>query len=185
MKNLTLKNTYITSDHHFSHKNILKYTNREFSLVEEMNEHMINEWNSVVTDNDTVFYLGDFCFERNPTKINEILYRLKGDIVFIKGNHDSEELCRNKRFSYVADYYELAVEGYRFVMMHYPLLEWNGGHKGNIMLHGHCHGNLGKITNRRVDVGVDSLGYKPKNLSQIIQYIKDKNVWEILPKHHD
>lgn len=178
MKSLNLKNTFAISDNHWGHQNIIKYSNRIFNSVEEMDEIMIQEWNSVIKNTDTVFYLGDFTFYRDKTKIDEILQRLNGNIIFIKGNHDDDELVKNPRFLKFRDYYELKIDGYKFVMMHYPLLEWNGSYRGTIHLHGHCHGNLGPITRRRVDVGVDSLGYKPRSLEQIIQYIKDNNCWD-------
>ena len=78
---------YITSDQHFFHKNIIDYENRPYSSVEEMNEDLITKWNSVVTDEDTVFCLGDFALS-NKDNIIEIGNRLNGHKVLIKGNHD-------------------------------------------------------------------------------------------------
>ncbi|HAR41171.1 MAG TPA: hypothetical protein DCS07_00820 [Bdellovibrionales bacterium] len=51
---------YFTADHHFSHKNIIKYCGRPFQSAEEMNAVMIQRWNETVQPGDTVFYLGDF-----------------------------------------------------------------------------------------------------------------------------
>ena len=55
-------NVYFTSDTHFQHGNIIKFCNRPYSNVEEMNNAIIENWNSVVGPNDIVFHLGDFAW---------------------------------------------------------------------------------------------------------------------------
>lgn len=78
---------YVTSDTHFNHENIIKYCNRPYSTVEEMNEAIINNWNSVVSEDDTVFFLGDFCLGKRENVI-ELCHRLNGHKILILGNHD-------------------------------------------------------------------------------------------------
>ena len=83
---------WLTSDLHFNHKNILKYEpeTRPFETVEEMNETLFNNWNSVVGNEDTVYVLGDF-FMGKTDKISEIINRLNGkEIVLVSGNHDTK-----------------------------------------------------------------------------------------------
>jgi calcineurin-like phosphoesterase family protein len=81
-------NTFFTSDHHFGHKNILEYEKdaRPFETVEEMNEVLIDRWNSVVRSQDIVYHLGDFAFGKENIKIAE---RLHGKKRLIMGNHDT------------------------------------------------------------------------------------------------
>lgn len=50
---------FFTSDHHFGHANIIKFSNRPFSNVEEMNEELIKRWNEKVSSEDEVSYIGD------------------------------------------------------------------------------------------------------------------------------
>lgn len=75
---------YFIADTHFNHKNIIKYDDRPFSSVEEMNETMIQLWNSRVTQNDNVYILGDVGFGN----VDNILRRLNGNKYLIRGNHD-------------------------------------------------------------------------------------------------
>lgn len=70
-------NIFFSSDLHFGHKNIIKYCTRPFESVEEMNKKLIENWNSVVTNDDTVFFLGDAGFG-SVTKICECVKRLNG-----------------------------------------------------------------------------------------------------------
>lgn len=76
-------NFYI-SDLHFGHKNAIKFDNRPFSSVEEMNEILVQRWNKVVHPEDTVYVLGDFFWKRKDMLI--YLPRLSGKIILICGN---------------------------------------------------------------------------------------------------
>ena len=64
-----LMNVFVISDHHFYHENIIKYCNRPFNSLREMNYTMIEKWNSVVSENDTVLHLGDFSFGDNTPSL--------------------------------------------------------------------------------------------------------------------
>ena len=50
---------FYISDLHFGHKNILGFDNRPFVDIEQMNNELIRRWNSVVSDGDVVYVLGD------------------------------------------------------------------------------------------------------------------------------
>ena len=92
---------YYISDLHFSHKNILQFDQRPWDNLDDMKQALINNWNSVATNADHVYHIGDFCWGKTPEWI-EILKQLKGNIHIIQGNHDigpSKEL--NK---YIVEY---------------------------------------------------------------------------------
>ena len=86
--------TFFTADHHFGHANIIKYTNRPFTNIEEQDRILIQNWNSVVGPNDMVYYLGDFCFR----DFNKYFHALNGKIIFIEGNHDKVAAKNKEKF---------------------------------------------------------------------------------------
>ena len=97
-------NIYFTSDQHFNHANIIRYCNRPFDSVEEMNEHIIKQYNSVVRDEDVVYFLGDI----GMGNITQIIKRLKGVKILVQGNHD-----KRGRKSYIKMGFSCVVEDLR------------------------------------------------------------------------
>lgn len=157
--------TLFTSDCHYWHANIIKFCNRPFKTVEEMNEALIAKHNEVVDPEDKIWFIGDlfFCQAREA---KSILNRLNGRKHLILGNHD--KMIRNQRpvqdlFEAIyPDLHEESIDGVRVVMCHYPMLQWNQSHRGSFMLHGHCHGTCEYPRAARImDVGVDSHRYSP------------------------
>ena len=82
---------YIISDTHFNHKNIIDYCNRPFCSVEDMDNKLIKNWNSVITKRDIVWHLGDFGFG-NKQQIQRLREQLNGKIYLITGNHDNHNI---------------------------------------------------------------------------------------------
>ncbi len=84
----TVKNIWVTSDSHFQHSKIIEYGSRPFSSVEEMDEALVERWNSVVKPGDKVYHLGDVYFGSAET-FKSIISRLNGQKRLILGNHDN------------------------------------------------------------------------------------------------
>jgi calcineurin-like phosphoesterase family protein len=162
---------YFTSDTHFHHKNIIKYSNRPFKDIEEMNDKIVENWNKTVKPNDLVFHLGDVIFSKD----HSILKKLNGNINFLWGNHD-----KDASWNYI-HYKELNYNNKFFVLCHFPLLTWNKSRKGSIHLHGHCHGTINDLnTNlKRFDVGVDCYNFTPVSIDQIIEEADKKPVVDV------
>jgi len=175
---------FYTADLHLGHTNIIKYCNRPFNSFEHMNRVLINNWNSVVTEKDTVRLLGDVTlggWQRFVYYMNQ----LNGNIRIIPGNQDKRWLKRwhsnpVNPFNRVG-VLDSIVTTKDVIMCHYPLLTWSRSHYGVINLHGHSHGVIGNVTRSgleadggyRVDVGVDCWNYYPVTMDQIKRRISD------------
>jgi len=131
------KKFYI-ADTHFGHENIIRLDNRPFRSVQEMGEQMINRWNSVVDKGDVVYILGDFLWK---TKEIDIINRLHGQKILIKGNHDRvKNKDYQKCFVKIVPYEEVKDGQNKVVLSHYPIIAYNGSFAGrNIHLYGHVH----------------------------------------------
>jgi calcineurin-like phosphoesterase family protein len=183
METFDWSNTYLTSDLHIFHKNILKYCpNRKFDTVEEMNEGIITAWNNKVPNGATVFLLGDFAF-CSLHKQKEIAERLNGNIHIIRGNHDAK--FPDDVFVSISNYREIKVGNQEITICHFPFLVWNRSHRGSWNLHGHSHNTLPYDKHSlRMDVGIDSHPkLEPFSMNEIAEYMNKKE-WKALD-HHD
>ncbi len=168
---------YFTSDLHLGHENILRFANRPFDNIEEMNRTLIANYNALVSNEDTVYILGDLAYRIPVTEANEIISRLNGKKHLIVGNHDKN--YDRSLFEEVVDYKQLHTHSKYFTLMHYPMLEWAKMRCKSIMLHGHMH-NEGMDYNiecrkngiRRFDVGVDANNFCPVAITTIIEFME-------------
>lgn len=178
---------FFTSDSHFFHAKIIKFCERPFSSVEEMNEGLIARHNAVVRPGDTVYNLGDVCWGTKDETWTELFGRLNGVFRLIRGNHDypllekkGRKMFTHPKIASVRDYDELKLNGHKVIISHFPFARWNRMHYGSIHLHGHEHGNLSP-EGRRLDVGLDARvlpcqqaqEMRPIEWSEIETYMKD------------
>ena len=148
---------WFIADTHYRHSNILEFENRPFETLEEMEDTMIEAWNSVVSKTDTVYLVGDFCFGGHQTWI-EILDKLKGNVVLIKGNHDkSKVIKRVHNEGYLSEIYDVGKlfqrEKMFFYVTHFPFEIGERPQYFNIS--GHIHNQPSRLINQ-LNVGVDS-----------------------------
>jgi len=169
---------FFTSDTHFNHSNIIHFCNRPFRDVEEMNETIICNWNNVVSPDDIVFHLGDFCLG-GAAEWTSILDRLNGHIYLILGNHDLKNIRQGfiSRFEHVSMQMRIMVDKQPVYLNHYPFLCFDGGYKDVWQLFGHVHtrpNNTGIDAPRlqhlyptQYDVGVDNNNFTPIPFEQV------------------
>lgn len=177
---------YFISDTHFYHNGVLKYSNRPFANVEEMNEALINNWNSKISSRSHIFHLGDLTFG-NRANTELVLSKLNGQKYLILGNHDRGMNRFKHHFIWIKDYHEMTVmdlcHQQKIILFHYPIGSWNKCHYGSWQLHGHCHGNFMHTRGKQLDVGVDALpGYRPYSYREISEIMTQKS-WQIVDHH--
>jgi calcineurin-like phosphoesterase family protein len=171
---------FFTSDHHFFHQNIIGHCDRPFLDVNEMDEFMIQEWNNTVGPGDLVYHLGDFAItgysQKHKPKVEKLLRKLNGTKILIAGNHDSHAVLKAEGWANVRKgIHHIKVDGQRFILCHYGMRTWQFKSKGAIHLYGHSHGNLPPF-DKSVDVGVDSLGYKPNEFDRIMDIMAKMDI---------
>ena len=175
------KKFYI-SDLHLGHNNIIRLDNRPFKNMTEMETTIINNWNSVVSDDDQVYILGDMFW--NNDRAPEILDELKGSKYLVRGNHDRINAPMAERFVWIKDYAEIKDNGEHLVLCHYPISHWKSADYGTIHLYGHIHSGRDsrpfeeyvelmrkrEVPYRCYNVGcmLNSIDYTPRTLQEII-----------------
>lgn len=167
-------NYFVTSDLHFYHKGILKFCQdtRPYKDVEEMNQGLIDHWNSVVGENDEVLHLGDFSF-KGKEATQEILNQLNGNITFVLGNHC--KVFRNSLDVKAVDYLEFRFNGTKVCAMHFHISNFNQQGRGAVMIFGHSHGNYQPL-GRTLDCGFDNHG-RILPLQEAIDFCLERDIY--------
>lgn len=196
MKN-SRHNTWFTSDLHFSHLNVIHYSDRPFTTLEEMEEKLIKRWNARVKPEDRVIVVGDFQLGCGKPRLREILAQLNGTKILVRGNHDlTQAEMVTAGFDFVCEFMQLKIAGELVNISHYPykaskLKTWfyTLAHKlfpkkfyqprkfifqkpddGNFLIHGHTHSKI-RVKGRMIHVGVDAWNYEPVPLAKIADII--------------
>lgn len=172
--------TFITSDEHYGHENIIKFCDRPFSDTREMTEVLVQNHNSVVEKEDVTYHIGDMfwrTFGLGPAA--DLIFRLNGKHKFLYGNHD--ELIEKHGYlqslfvtldKYVTIYPANDLPG--ITLCHYAMRTWPKSHKGSWHLYGHSHGELPEDDSLSFDIGVDCWDYKPVSIEQIAEKMRSK-----------
>lgn len=132
---------WVTSDTHFSHTNIIKYCNRPFKTVDEMNSAIIHNWNSQVSPEDIVIFLGDFCFARTALAAEMTTLfanALKGHKIIVKGNHEFKKI-RYTECGFLAEFYQEFIFNDRFSFRHRPDDLMIDARLFDFIFYGHVH----------------------------------------------
>ena len=135
------RNLYI-ADLHFGDEEVIKKDGRPFASQYEMEDTLISNWNNAVTSEDTVYIVGDFSHD-SEAEWKRLLFRLAGNKVLIRGNHDPEEYSKSLRsmLDEITDYKEIVDKGRRVILSHYPMMFYKSATRDpdTYMLCGHVH----------------------------------------------
>ena len=169
---------WLTSDLHFNHDKDFIWQARGYSSVEEMNEEQVARFNSFVSNEDTVYILGDCMMGMDVSSGLAYLRRLNGTKYLAIGNHDTdgrvEEYKKSGIFADIQFGYRLRYKGHSYLLTHYPTITANEDKIKVINLHGHTHQTFTHFENRdyMYHVGVDSNHGFPVALDDISNYYK-------------
>lgn len=162
------RDIWVISDTHFGHENIIKYCERPFKSIWEMNQSMVDNWNSVVKPEDIIYHLGDVYM---PTRIFSgedawsLLKKLQGRKRLVLGNHDNGEdkvLLNNFQKIRAWRYFK----EYGLLLTHVPVHPDTLNEKTPVNVHGHTH-NTSKKDNRYKNVSVDVTNFSPVNIDEL------------------
>ena len=170
---------YFIADTHFGHTKILSMSKRPFDTISDHDAALIKNWNNVVKKDDEIYILGDFAMSTSGYHVSNILKRLNGRKYLIKGNHDKyldDPDFDHSVFEWEKDYHTFNYRKRKFVLCHYPILEWEGFYRGAVHLYGHVHNNNRQffdsvLDKRAANVGVDVIGFTPVSIDSILTKI--------------
>lgn len=172
------KSTWIISDTHFGHKNIIKFCGRP----ENHEEIILNNWMSMVKDQDTTLHLGDVMFGgRYSYHWAEQIAEIPGEKLLIRGNHDHSKevkILQNVAGFEIIDDFIQEFNGQKIYFSHYPDQPVPGAREWDFNIHGHIHNNgydplyFPNIDQHSVplyfNASIEETNYKPVRLVQIL-----------------
>lgn len=167
------RKVWVWSDTHLFHKNIINFSDRPFTSVDEMNEHLIANYNEYVGPNDICIWGGDVGFG-GATEINKLLYQCQGYKILIVGNHDfNGKKLRRLAFDethmiYTVDYPEVSM-----VFTHYPMqnIPWPW-----VNIHGHLHAFSNPDSGHplHININCEVQDYRPRLLDEVAAQAKKR-----------
>ncbi len=175
-----MSNIFVTSDTHFNHANILKFTGKDdkpirpdFKNVQEMNEKIIDNWNKMITPQDKIYHLGDVYFG-SQQEAEKILCRLNGKKRLVVGNHDCIYGKGNPLQKYFQKIYMWRLfKEFNMLLSHVPIHK-DSFRKVEYNVHGHIH-EKAPYEQGYINVSVEKTKYSPVPIEEVIK--RYKNQW--------
>jgi len=164
---------WFISDTHFWHKNIIRFCNRPFENVIEMNETIIDNWNCRVKNSDIIYILGDFALKASVSRVSTLLNILQGKKIFILGDHDKQIWKCKDQFEEITPMKKIIIDKIPITLCHYCMRVWPKSHYNSYLCFGHSHGYLPSI-GKSHDVGVDNNNFAPISFDELKNLMDNK-----------
>jgi calcineurin-like phosphoesterase family protein len=172
--------TFFTSDTHFGHANIIRYSSRPYPDVDVMNDGLVDAWNDTVRPADEVWHLGDVVMG-NAAETLRLVPRLHGRKLLVPGNHDRcweghrslgpwRQRYIDAGFTVLPSQVTTTLADREVLLCHFP---YSGDShdedryrshrpldRGQWLVHGHVHEKW-RQAGRQVNVGTDVWDYRP------------------------
>lgn len=164
------KKIWVTSDWHLGHKNVIKYANRPFKDITEMNNILRKNFNKVVESHDIVYILGDISF-LNTVSTTEWIKSLNGFKFLIKGNHDPKTNTAYRKMGFSEVYDHPILLGNKYLLSHEPVEAYM---PGLVNIYGHLHDKAVNDSPNRFCCCVEQTDYKPISLTDIEKHLTNQ-----------
>jgi len=171
---------FITSNQQFGRQSANALENRGFANVEEMNDHLIEQWNSVVSDGDMVYVAGNFAWD--PESLEYAIKRLNGSMVVMGGEMDhaiydfASKIGEESGVAYTPDQIKI-LKSLNVVISYWPLKTWPNKDKNSISIVGHPDKEYKTShVDKVINVSCDMWDFKPVNVKDMLQLFEDPDL---------
>jgi calcineurin-like phosphoesterase family protein len=171
---------FITSNQQFGRQNAIDEIGRKFNSIESMNEYMIKQWNSVVSEGDVVYVVGHFAWD--PETAEDVIKQLNGKIILLPGKWDQATIELAEKFG---DELNLSVindsitflKSLNICVSYWPLADWYNKEWGSINVVG-LYKEEFKTNHKegRINVAADYWDFKPVDVQQVMTLFKDPDL---------
>lgn len=169
---------FFTANTHFGDRSIAFH--RGFGSPEDMDQVLIENWNSLISPGDIVYHLGNFAL-LGKARIKEVVEKLNGSILLVPGNHDCSSKKLNlykKLFTVLPLLHILRIGQVPVTLCHYPLLQWYKFGPSSCHFYANLYGHYHTYFENKpaLDVGVDSNSLMPFSWGDILYYLGQREV---------
>ena len=184
---------YFISDTHFGHENILKFGNRPFETLRQMEKTILKNLNTTLEKGDILYHLGDLAWTKEG--FDTFFHGLRKDIsiFWIAGNHDRRVAQYASRIIQMVDLKEIKIQKNKTTLCHYPLVTWPSAPYNGWHLYGHIHKNTGSdkligpyLNGKTMNVNVEYTNYRPVSEDKIVEYMLNRpDNWDYIKKEEN
>jgi len=179
---------HFTSDFHLSHTGVIKFSDRPFKDIIEMDDLIIKNVISPLKEGDDLYFLGDLSWTQDASFkfFNQIPYNVH--FHWILGNHEKGWERFKKYCTTIDKMQETVINGNTVIMCHYPMITWNKSHYNSWQLFGHHHAKsngcekIDKLASgKQLNVNIEFHDYRPWTEQEVEEYMSHRpDNWDLI-----